>query len=365
MNEVFSQLPSLIQEAAQGLLDRALEGVYRPGESLVLEPYVLSSHTLGDQHREGVDDIRMGLWHLFGDFSDRGSIVVGRPDQGAFVSITPTGPGGTSLGAEELVELGRRVKKTIPLAKAEKLARGIAEWLEPYVAEAIVAGSIRRRRPEIGDVEFVVLPDDWAAFEEALDANGWAGGDRIRKKMVKGTPVELYIAHKRKELGAMVFMYTGDWIHNISMRSIAKRKGWKLDQYGIWDADSGELILQSPDEREFYEFLGVRWHEPEERSFQHRRKKGKTAAAAMGAELLIELGAEHRDVRHIHLDLEPDDMVIPKVWILKVERTDPHGGDPWLGEFAFRDENAARYWYEHGIQGDEDIDQLIRIFRET
>lgn len=363
MNEAFSQLPSLIQEAAQGLLERALEGVYRPGESLVLEPYVLSSHTLGDQHREGVDDIRMGLWHLFGDFADRGSIVVGRPDQGAFVSITPMNPGTASMGAEELIELGRRVKKTIPLAKAEKLAKGIAEWLEPYVATAIVAGSIRRRRPEIGDVEFVVLPEDWAAFEEALDVNGWTGGDRIRRKMVKGTPVELYIAHKREELGSMLFTYTGDYVFNIAMRAKAKRNGLKLDQYGIWDAKTGELLFQSLDESEFFDYLGVDWHAPEDRNFQYRVKGKKLAA--MGAELLIELGAEHRDVRHIRLDLEPDESVVPNVWVLKVKRTDPHGGDPWLGEFAFRDENAARYWYSHGIQGDEDLDQLIRIFQET
>ena len=365
MDVAFSQLPSEIQEAGQGLLERALEGVYRPGESMVLGSYVLASHTLGDLHREGVDDIRMGLWHLFGDFSDRGSIVVGRPDQGAFLSITPMSAGGASMGAEELIELGRRIKKTIPLAKAEKIAKGVSLWLEPYVSEAIIAGSIRRRRPEVGDIEFVVLPDDWASFLEALDSNGWVGGDRIRKKMVKGTPVELYIAHKRDELGAMVFMYTGDWQHNIAMRSIAKRKGWKLDQYGIWDADSGELILQSPDEADYYKFLDVRWHDPEERSFQHRGKKRKSGAAAMGAELLIELGAEHRDVGRIHLEIEPDDTVVPKVWVLKVERTDAYGGDPWLGKFLFRDENAAQYWYRHGIQGDEDLDQLIRIFQET
>lgn len=365
MDGAFSQLPSEIQEAGQGLLERALEGVYRPGESMILGTYVLASHTLGDLHREGVGDIRMGLWHLFGDFSDRGSIVVGRPDQGAFLSITPMSEAGASMGAEELIELGRRVKKTIPLAKAEKIAKGVSAWLEPYVAEAIIAGSIRRRRPEVGDIEFVVLPDDWASFEEALDSNSWMGGDRIRKKMVKGTPVELYIAHKREELGSILFMYTGDYVFNIAMRSKAKRNGLKLDQYGIWDARTRELLFQSPDEREFFDYLGVDWHDPEERSFQHRGKKRKGGAAAMGAELLIELGAEHRDVGSIRLEIEPDATVMPMVWVLKVERTDPHGGDPWRGEFIFRDENAAQYWYSQGIQGDEDLNQLIRIFQET
>jgi DNA polymerase (family 10) len=76
-------------------------------------------------------------------------------------------------------------------------------------------------------------------------------------------------------MGAMLFMYTGDFVHNISMRSIAKRRGWKLDQYGIWDAKTGKPLLQSPDERDFYDFLGVDWHDPEDRSFKDRPKKKK------------------------------------------------------------------------------------------
>ncbi len=58
------------------------------------------------------------------------------------------------------------------------------------------------------------------------------------------------------------------------MRSIAKRRGLMLNQYGIWK--KGRPVLQSEDERDFFEFLGVRYHEPEERSLARRVKpKGK------------------------------------------------------------------------------------------
>lgn len=255
-------------------------------------------------------------------------------------------------------ELGRRVKKTIPLKKAERIVGYVTESLKPLADTTLVAGSVRRRRPEVGDVEFVVLPKNLGQFLETMDERGWAGGDRIRKKMSAGIPVEIYIAHKPEELGAMLFMYTGDWQHNIAMRSIAKRQGWKLDQYGIWDAKTGEPLLQSPDEREFYDFLGVDYHTPEERSFT-ARSKGKKST--MGAEMLIELGAIERNVGYIQLKLISPEEDGTANWVLRVTRIDPYGGEPWEGEFPFQDEADAKSWFKM-VQADEDIDHLISIF---
>jgi hypothetical protein len=255
-------------------------------------------------------------------------------------------------------ELGRRVKKTIPLKKAERIAKYVQESIGPISDAFIVAGSVRRRRPQVGDVEFVVLPRSLNPFLKTLEHSGWEGGDRIRKKMTAGIPVEIYIAHKPEELGAMLFMYTGDWQHNIAMRSIAKRQGWKLDQYGIWDAKTGEPLLQSPDEREFYDFLGVDWHDPEERSFT-ARSKGKKST--MGAEMLIELGAIERNVGYIQLKLLSPEEDGTDNWVLRVTRVDPYGGEPWEGEFPFPDEEDAKSWFKM-VQGDEDIDHLISIF---
>lgn len=302
-----------------------------------------------------------------------GRIWTGNPDDLRWAEIFPLleaaeiravqadlGYGSRSvMGAEMLIELGRRVKKTIPLEKADRIAEKIMQFVKPYTETAMIAGSIRRRRPEIGDVELVVLPKDLESFLDFLDSEGWVGGDRIRKKMVSGIPVELYLAHKPEELGAMLFMYTGDWQHNIAMRAIAKRQGWKLDQYGIWDAKTGKLLFQSPDEREFYDYLGVDWHDPEDRSFKDR-PKGKRSKS-MGAEMLIELGASERKVGYINLKVIPPEEDGGENWILQVERIDPYGGEPWLGEFPFQSEEDAMGWFKM-VQGDEDIDHLISIF---
>jgi hypothetical protein len=163
-----------------------------------------------------------------------------------------------------------RPKKRIPLKKAEALAEKIYDRLAPLTDFMMVAGSIRRQRSEIGDVEFVVLPKDLGSFIETLENIGYSGGNRKRVTLIGGIKVEIYLAHHPGELGAMAMAYTGDYLFNISMRSIAKRRGWKLDQYGIVDADTDEVLLQSPYEEDFFGALGVDYHTPEERSLAHR-----------------------------------------------------------------------------------------------
>jgi hypothetical protein len=258
--------------------------------------------------------------------------------------------------------LARRVKKTVPLATADQLAEIILNQLRPLSEAVVVAGSVRRRRPEVGDIEFVVLPKDLHEFLKFVGSHNFTGGERIQKGNLhlghkRDLPVELYIAHDPKELGAMLFMYTGDWQHNIAMRSIAKRQGWKLDQYGIWDAKTGEPLLQSPDERDFYDFLGVDYHQPEERSFRNRPKKGKKRAT-MGAEMLIELGSSKRTVGYINLELLSPEEDQTDNWVLKVERIDPFGGETWKHEALFEEQDTALTWY-NTINGDEDLDALI------
>lgn len=173
--------------------------------------------------------------------------------------------------------VGPRPKNRIPLKKAMSLAEKIYDRLLPLSDYIVVAGSIRRQRPEIGDIEFVVLPKNLKSFVDFLERNGYFGGNRKRTAIIKNLKIEIYIAHEPEELGAMLFTYTGDYLFNIAMRSIAKRRGWKLDQYGLQDAETGEWILQSPYEEDFFGALGVDYHTPEERSFAHRPR------ASMGA----------------------------------------------------------------------------------
>lgn len=187
---------------------------------------------------------------------------------------------------EEIVQVtynvGPRPKNRIPLKKAMSLAEKIYDRLLPLCDYITVAGSIRRQRPEIGDIEFVVLPKNLKSFLAFLDSQGYFGGNRKRTAIIKNLKIEIYIAHKPEEVGAMLFTYTGDYLFNIAMRSIAKRRGWKLDQYGLQDAETGEWILQSPYEEDFFGALGVDYHTPEERSFAHRPKDRHASMGTIG-----------------------------------------------------------------------------------
>lgn len=69
-----------------------------------------------------------------------------------------------------------------------------------------------------------------------------------------------------------------------------------------------------------------------------------------------------RRVGYITLDLVPPDPG-SDTWTLKVDRLDPHGGEPWQYDFYFEDEAAARRWFRR-MDGDDDLDHLIRNTKE-
>lgn len=81
--------------------------------------------------------------------------------------------------------------------------------------------------------------------------------------------------------------------------------------------------------------------------------------ATMGAEMLIELGRAKRTTGYINLELLSPQEDQTDRWILRVERIDRQGGDPWKADFAFEDQASALHWYNM-IVGDEDLDAMIR-----
>ncbi len=210
----------------------------------------------------------------------------------------------SDLGAVELIELGdgmpddfyaeyelgAKVVKRTALAKGKQIAAKVGRWLKPYARRLLLAGSVRRKRPTIGDIEFVVLPKKSLGVEglaSVLTERGYRVGPSMRtaKKVVDGVKVELYIVHHPEEFGAMLFMYTGDRTFNMAMRKKAMAMGYLLNQYGVWTRDKKRAILQSPNERDFFEFLQVPYHTPEERSFKDRtteeRKRMKARQTRM------------------------------------------------------------------------------------
>lgn len=300
-----TDLPITVRYQAEAVLARAMENVDRCVTVRPFAGYVIEAHTMGCRYAAGDADPWEAHWAIFDEYAGDGvSRIMGDPADGAFVTITPERPARTSFldGVEPPEEgeftLGERRKKVrIPLERAERIAERVMREVGPLTEFALVAGSVRRREIEVGDIEIVVLPKNVRKFVEALEAMGFVeGGDRIRKGSRDGQKIEIYIAHKPKELGAMILMYTGDFLLNIAMRSKALKLGLHLDQYGL--KKDGRYVFQSEDEEDFFEKLNMEWHEPEQRSLGRRSELQKMGRELRALRLSASEGAFIEEALH-------------------------------------------------------------------
>jgi DNA polymerase/3'-5' exonuclease PolX len=167
----------------------------------------------------------------------------------------------------------------------ERIPRRLVEqaflaWVPPgEKGHCIVVGSYRRGKPTSGDVDILYSGKDFDAFMSKLERHL---GDRWRL-MARGpskvagifslTPraaVEVDIWITTPETRAYMLLYaTGSKEHNVKMRFIAKHRGYKLNQYGLFkDLGQGkfsEKSLPAKTEREIFDHLKMAWKKPEDR----------------------------------------------------------------------------------------------------
>jgi DNA polymerase (family 10) len=197
-------------------------------------------------------------------------------------------------------------------ARGERVHRGVAmELAEEIVAElsrvggcerCAYAGSLRRMRETIGDVDVLAVAEDSTALMEAFCALPAAaeviarGETKTSIRTITGLQVDLRVVPPRA-WGAALQYFTGSKAHNVRTREIAVRKGLKLSEYGLFDAETDELIVSATEE-EVYERLGLPWIPP-----VLREDAGEVEAALRG-ELprLVELDDLRGDL-HTHTDL--------------------------------------------------------------
>lgn len=164
------------------------------------------------------------------------------------------------------------------------------------------AGSLRRMRETIGDIDVLAsatkpgpLMTAFTNLPSVTDVIA-RGDTKSSVRTTSGLQVDLRVV-RPVAWGAALQYFTGSKAHNIRTRAIAVRQGLKLSEYGLFDAESGELVV-SETEREVYERLGMQWVPP-----PLREDRGEIEAARGGE--LPELVAE-KDLRgdlHTHTDL--------------------------------------------------------------
>ena len=163
------------------------------------------------------------------------------------------------------------------------------------------AGSLRRRRPTIGDLDLLAATDDPAALIGALDRLPEvekviaAGTDKSSIAVRDGPRVDLMVCPP-EAWGSHLVHFTGSAEHNIALRGMALDRGWSLSEKGFKVIETGEL-LRDAEEADVYARLGMPWIAPE-----LREGEGEVEAAL--ADRLPDL-VTHEQVRgdtHTHSD---------------------------------------------------------------
>src|SRR5262245_10905035 len=198
-------------------------------------------------------------------------------------------------GLQHVAQSGSRVY----FAEAQPLAEAILADLRkaPGVHEAEVAGSFRRRRETVGDLDVLVTADDSTAPMNLVAAHPLVekvlarGETKLRVRLKEGIEMDVRVV-PAESYGAALQYFTGSKAHNIVVRKRAQDRGLKINEYGVF---RGEEAIAGRTEEEVYATVDLPWIPPE-----LREDRGEIERAEKGTlPRLIEVGDIRGDL-HMH-----------------------------------------------------------------
>ena len=240
--------------------------------------------------------------------------------------------------------------------------REIQEKLKNFkeVAKVDVAGSLRRRKETIGDVDFLVISsrpskvmDFFVSLPEVVKV--WSKGNtKASVRTRDGFDVDIRVV-PQKSYGSALQYFTGSKEHNIATRRIAISKGLKLSEYGLF---RGKKMIASESEEDIYGALGLVWIPPE-----MRENQGEIELADARRPQRLPRVIGYEDIRgdlHVHSDWDGGDHSIEEL-----AKTAQKMGYEYIG---IADHTKALH-IEHGLDEKElekrnkEIDNLNEDFR--
>jgi len=142
----------------------------------------------------------------------------------------------------------------------DKASATAERFIKLLPVEGMIAGSLRRKSPVVGDIDIVSV----GCFPKMLDGVEFiSGGDTMRTYLFEGTQINVMIS-KPEYLGATLLYATGSGGWGTMVRVKAKRKGFKLNRYGLWDVKTNNLVAAKT-EMDIFKALDKRFVEPESR----------------------------------------------------------------------------------------------------
>ncbi|OLD71763.1 MAG: DNA polymerase III [Acidobacteria bacterium 13_1_40CM_2_56_11] len=178
------------------------------------------------------------------------------------------------------IELYRRRRGNYLLGRAVPLARGLCEYLEGTAERVAYAGSLRRMKEIVHDIDILAASKDPAKTIQAfltmpvVESVLAHGGTKASIRVQDDMQVDLRVVDPQS-WGAAMHYFTGSKAHNIRMRERAIKQGLKLNEYGLFDAS--EKRLAGAEEGDIFEKLGLPYIPP-----VLREDWGEMEAAAEG-----------------------------------------------------------------------------------
>ncbi|WP_067884807.1 DNA polymerase/3'-5' exonuclease PolX [Nocardia vaccinii] len=198
-------------------------------------------------------------------------------------------------------EAGQRTPIAVALDLAEDLVAQLSAM--PEVGRADYAGSLRRMRDTVGDIDLLATADPADAPAVMDRFCGLPLTDRVlahgpTKSSVlttAGIQVDLRVV-PAATWGAALLYFTGSKAHNIRIRERAVHAGYKLSEYGLFRVEDDRLVAGT--ERDIYAALGLRWIPP-----TLREDRGEVEAAAGGGLPELVRVCDIVGDLHVHTDL--------------------------------------------------------------
>ena len=181
-------------------------------------------------------------------------------------------------GIEMLHRLSDRVLLGVALPVAEELMAGLRQC--PEAKRVTAAGSLRRCRPTIGDIDLLAASDQpqtvinfFVSLPRVAEVQA-KGATKANVILDNGLRVDLRVLPADR-YGSLLQYFTGSQQHNVELRELALKQGLSLSEYGLTRADGSQILC--PDEEDVYEALGLAWIPPE-----LREAAGEIEAARQG-----------------------------------------------------------------------------------
>lgn len=188
------------------------------------------------------------------------------------------------------------------LSQAQEYAMPLIAWLRAArgVGQVAVAGSFRRRRETVGDLDILVTAQDhlaviarFADYDEVAEVMA-RGETRASVRLHCGLQVDLRVVDEGN-IGAALHYFTGSKAHNIAVRHLAQQRGLKINEYGVF---KGARRIAGADERSVFAAVGLPWIPPE-----LRENTGEIEAARHGALPILVTRDDLKGDLHAHTDM--------------------------------------------------------------